>query len=669
MRHPILRDGVEHLSTARWPKEMKKAHLLTAQYLQKHEPVQRAADILAHFVQANKVDEAIGHLEKYGDILVDRVSSVRLIELMSAIEEGKGPLPLICTSLLSRAKAVIGDWEGAREGLKHCENILKNADISSGERAIGYARVASVRAHMAWLKGVPSEANTYCQRAIAALQQGSRLQESPAGTEAQALRLDLLELRATLTLQSGRFLKARELLTEIANIAEESGHDSARLNAMKDLANLSMREGRLHDALATFEKCGQVLQRRVHAELFASVHSQEAHCHRLLGDFDRAVQAIQKSFTVRRLISPEAMAHALLTMAQIDAAMENDAEAEMLFRRALSAADKTANSALRVRVRIWLCEHLCKKADELDEAEALLNGMSSFVGNLDRSYPVLAALKGMNSGLILRGKGETSEAIVQFSKAQVTFKKLHLPYYEALCYLHTAKCHFEKSQNGELSDSSRIRTFSDKACAIANKHMFVFGRQTSVLPLLEAAAGIGAIEASRYLSRLRGIEFVPTEEQVFVHEPSDVQAEGQNCIITQEGLKFVETAELDALMANMNKEILNIVIAGGKTNFIHKGVKQTGDLKRIIVPLLRTLLSNAGDEVKAPKLAAAVWGEGEYNQKARTRLKVAISRLRTLLSSDGKYLTTIPGKGPNRAENTGYRIEKELEFLWLEKMG
>lgn len=663
MRHPLLRDAIEHVSLARWPRKVLTFHKMAATFFSKHAPSERAPDVVAHFLAAGEFQAAIVHTERHGDRLVDRVSSKRLWEWLSTMERSAGPLPLRSSALFAQVKAARGDWSGAKASLGQCEQLLKSPKLTTSERTLGYARIAGVQAHMAWLRGITNEANTFSQRAMAAVEQAARTGPLKDKDSVAALQLDLLELRATLLLDAGRYLRARETLSQVVILAQAHGQGDALLSARKDLGILAMREGQLREAMQRYEECIPGLNRRAQPELYSSLYSNMANCLRLQGHYDRAIQAATSALSVRRFVSLETSSYALFVSAQIQQAAEIWEEAQDLFEAAFEGAEQTGNGVLRASVRVWYAAFMTRKGKN-DEATALLDEIPRFIGNLERSYPMLWGLAETVLGHQKLNDGDHREAIAHYTRSLSSFQKLKAPFYEGTSFLNIAHAHYQRKAAGELSDASRIRSFSEKACRIANTHGYRFGENERHGPVLALAASTGSVETSHYIGCLKG-NFEDKPGPVSVPVPEESQEMGTR-LVSQEGSRQIHPSEVATLLESINPEILNVIILNGKTEILHKGKRQTGDLKRIILPLMRMLLAHAGSEVKAPVLAAHVWGDTPYDQKARTRLKVAISRLRTLLGEDSKHLTTIPGRGPNRAENTGYRIEKQLQFLWLE---
>ena len=173
----------------------------------------------------------------------------------------------------------------------------------------------------------------------------------------------------------------------------------------------------------------------------------------------------------------------------------------------------------------------------------------------------------------------------------------------------------------------------------------------------------GSVDVAKYMGTTAEGE---SPEQAESSSPQIAQETWTAFVMTPDGVKGITQSEFSTLKQSIQPKYFNVIVSGSKVEILHRNKQYGGELKRVIVPLLRLLLRSPGEMITGPKLVEEIWGNVDYDQKARTRLKVAISRLRTLLGPDGKLLKTQPGKGPNRAHKTGYSIDKGFAFLWLE---
>jgi DNA-binding winged helix-turn-helix (wHTH) protein len=85
--------------------------------------------------------------------------------------------------------------------------------------------------------------------------------------------------------------------------------------------------------------------------------------------------------------------------------------------------------------------------------------------------------------------------------------------------------------------------------------------------------------------------------------------------------------------------------------------------RRVLVPLLVTLVSAGDAAVDAEALHREVWGVDRFDAVAQTRLKVAVSRARSVLGA--RAIETMRARSPGGVAITRYRLAPTLAFVVL----
>ncbi len=660
---PMLRESLRHLFNATESRAIHRAEALAAKHLLEVGPDDFAPEIVAHLIAAGQTGDALTHMEDTAGRLLTRVSASRLLSWITQLTATEGALPFHCSALHAQVLSASGRWEEARAAISHCESILRSdLSASKAEQTIGFAQIASVQAHIAWLRGRANEANAYCHRALAALRQARRQRGEMNESRVTRLHFRLLQLDARLKLEAGQHEQAREILLNIANEAETTGQILDRADALKDLGVLAKREGRVGVAVEHFNEALPLASRSASPGLYGTLRSHLAGCHVMLGEHELARERLEEALSVRRAVNPEDVAYSLLVSAALHVSMEDSDKALTDYQRALELVGHVANMRMRAEV-LTRYAALLARTGKPGEARRLIDRIRTFVGDLRRVEPSLAALIDMTRGAIAMGEQRLHDAATVLTGARDAFSRISFRYHEAHASLLLAEVVHHRCVKRGARMAPEVRTHVERSAKIANIHGYDFGQPTRFEPLFDVATRIGGVEARQHTLRVRG------EVPALTLPPEPLDNEGSSGmyrLLCPDGERLIARNEAERLRTTMNVEHLNIFHLDDTCEIHHRGQRQTGELKRVILPLMRTLMRQPGEEVRAPNLASAVWGEGPYDQRARTRLKVAISRLRSLLGPDACHLRTIPGTGPQRSSKTCYVLDRELPFIWVE---
>lgn len=665
-RAPLLRESLRAMIWRKDPSAVVQAHRRAAEHLTQRDPEGAAADIVAHYLAAGDLKMALDHMQLHADRLLEVVAADRLRGWLDHLEKEIGPLPFRSTAMLARVRAEAGDWSGSRQALLRCERSMREmAALGVGQLAIARARVAAVQAHTAWLRGLSREADTFCQRALRSLDEAPPELSSDDLEAAEAMRFDLFQLRARLLLEAGHHDQAREALDRIVQGASVSLRTRAEAHARKELGFLTAREGDVSAAIRHYEQALQLVDRQADPDLYGLLSSRIARCHLMQGRWDEARDRLREGLSVRRRAgSLSGIATTLAVFAELNIAEEQPAEAGVHFRQAVTVMERFADMKLRAEIltsyATFLAEH-----GQVDEAREMADRVQGLVGDLARVEPTLSALHDEARAAIAVSEGHIDDAPALLQKARDRLVRLSAHYHVARTDLLTAEVYYKQHESGRENVRPSISLLCEQACSVATRFGYHFGQRSRFRPVLELAAFDGGPESAAYLKR--GAE--PVTLPLSSPTPSaDADTRPRFRLFGPQGERVVDAAELGRVLHKPDGAVLTVLQVDGRCEIRHRGTVTLAELKRVALPLLRALITHPGKNMPAANLTELVWGAGPYDQKARTRLKVAISRLRDMLGEDGRHIKTVRGPGTRRASSTAYRLDPAFSFLWVEPL-
>lgn len=663
-RAPLLRESLRAMIWRKDQAAVLQAHRRAAEHLAQRDPEGAAADVVAHFLAAGDLRAALGHMQLHADRLLEVVAAERLRGWLDLLEREIGPLPFRTTAMLARVRAEAGDWSGSRQALLRCERSMREmAAQGTGQLAVARARVAAVQAHTAWLRGLSREADTFCQRALRSLDEAPPELAADDLEAAEAMRFDLFQLRARLLLEAGHHEQAREALDRIVQGASVSLRTRAEAHARKELGLLTAREGDVTTAIRHYEQALQLIDRQADPDLYGLLSSRIARCHLMQGRWDEARDRLREGLSVRRRAgSLSGIATTLAVFAELNIAEEQPAEAGVHFRQAVTVMERFADMKLRAEILTAYAAFLAENG-HVEEAREMADRVQGLVGDLARVEPTLSALHDEARASIAVAEGHVDEAPGILQKARDRLVRLSAHYHVARADLLTAEVYYKQHEAGRDNVRASITLLCEQACSVANRFGYHFGQRRRFRPVLELAIFDGGAESAAYFKR--GAE--PVTLPLSSPTPAlDTDNRPRFRLFGPQGERIVDSSELGRVLHKPDGAVLTVLQVDGRCEIRHRGSVQLAELKRVALPLLRALITHPGKNLPAANLTEAVWGAGPYDQKARTRLKVAISRLRDMLGEDGRHIKTVRGPGTRRASSTAYRLDPAFSFLWVE---
>ena len=110
-------------------------------------------------------------------------------------------------------------------------------------------------------------------------------------------------------------------------------------------------------------------------------------------------------------------------------------------------------------------------------------------------------------------------------------------------------------------------------------------------------------------------------------------------ITTRDGVRPTDEDEIAALAAGAEPSALIVFVADQRLS--NYGKKLDLGQKRVILPLLLHFLRNPDQSFTMAELATLIWQADAINPSIQTKVKVAVSRLRTLLGKSRNYVITL----------------------------
>jgi len=138
-------------------------------------------------------------------------------------------------------------------------------------------------------------------------------------------------------------------------------------------------------------------------------------------------------------------------------------------------------------------------------------------------------------------------------------------------------------------------------------------------------------------------------------------------LVDRSGRRGANARDVESATSNADKSTLvlwvdeQLLLNGGKETSLAE--------KRVILPLLRHFLMHPNDVFTMGQLSAQVWGTSDAKKAMQTKVKVAISRLRSLLGKDRPYIVTsrVPD-GDDGATVVAYGLAEGFDYLLTERV-
>lgn len=664
---PLVREALHELFRLDDEVATREAHRRAAEHLLGcAEPTSadgRVRRALDHLVAARAFERLLTVLEPVAELLLLAGYHRRLAKALVALEGHYATLPLWACYYLARVYVGLGQWDHAKTHLDSCRARLGDAE-ALGDLWRWHPRVHFGLGELYWRRGMPSEARTYCQRGHDYLDQQLRRGAVPeeCREEALGLRLEMLLLLGTLRLEAGLLDKAREVFEMARELAREAGQTRAEALALDDLGLIARRRGDIGRAAAAYETALALVVRAEDIDSYSRIALHLGECRRLVGDIDGATELLADAVALRADTGhPESIAAATVALAVARAAAGDTEEADTCFRRGLAELDFVEAPRTLATCAIQYATFLARQGRPV-AARTQWEAASTLIATRLRAAPPLVALRRAAAGEIARAEGQLGRAVTELSHAAELYENLGAAFEVARLRWRLAAVEHERlSQpaNGDSAgaagaaqgqpDPDDVVAALELACAAANKGGYRLGPDAGSEELCRVGCTFGEPQTISYCARVLGrlgVELQARDETAG-GSPEPTPYDRLKAAETAAGA-YVVTTRADSASAS-EEDIEQLVATAGESELvlhlprqemINHGKRVALGQKRIILPLLVHFLRRPDGAFTMNQLATDVWESPTLDDGIRTKVKVAISRLRSLLGKARPYILT-----------------------------
>jgi tetratricopeptide (TPR) repeat protein len=605
---------------------LARARVTIARFYERRGDDGDLADAIDQWLAVGDRTRALRALRMAAPDALERGREASLLEVCERLHECAGPSPCWLTYLLACALERRGDLLRA---------------------ATAFASVATRRSARSpgW---VPEAAELHASAGLLELRLGyvaraelsrdaARLASKPRGSAR------LAHLEARLALGRGALDEAEQRFDRAALLATRSQDSAERAEAISGLGVIAMRRGRPRDAVEHYRRALAESRMVPGVARTARILANHAGARSMLGDWSAAAQ-FEQAAELRESIGD--LAGAANSIAGAALAREGAGEAERALEMldlAKRNADSGGDPALGFEIRLLRSCVAARLGDvttaraELRAADVLRRRLEQLdpllEGLLDETYAELA-LAGRDAGACARA-ARRALGVYRAQRAAYLAARVHLLLArnaERLGRVAVALAHLRGVASRVVPSGARLST------AWASRRVLELGLESSTEEVRHVAAHLLARPEAPLPTARRNDGFR---------------------VIDRRGAHRRTEREVARLRANPPDAFVDLP----RSEVVARGVVHPFAARRILVPLLLALLT-AADTLDAESLHREVWGIDRFDAAARTRLKVAVSRARSLLGHDA--IETHSSRSPSGALVTRYGLSRTIELTVLQ---
>jgi len=672
--NPMLRQALLDMVSRESRSLYRAAHRRAAAWLLAASP-EPSTDALDSLLEAGEFDTLLSTLEQHAERLFLAGYHGHLARWLLRLEERYAKLPYWANYYLGRVYVVRGEWEQARSYLDHCMRNLDDAG-EEGEAWRWHPRVCLGYAEMYQQRGMGTDAATYCRRGLGFLRQAARRQRfGPEETrEAQLLEVRMLLLQGALRLEAGSYGKVREIFEEARALSERAGLSAYAARSLDHLGTIAARLGDMSEARARYEEALSLASRERDPDLYAEIAAHLAVNHRMTGRVDTALALLRDVREIREVFGqPATVAEVLTELATLRAMMGDGASAEDLFRRAVRLLDVIGSVAVRVKVLNHYAVFLATEG-RLYEAQTMRERAEGLVSVLRRPDPALLAGHAATAMELAVARGQLEEGLSHLGQAVARQERLGARYDIARLYWRAADIHHRLFVSGQRETPESVISYLELAATDANHYGYVFEPVPGEDELLVVAYTAGLPEARRYAAARLGL---PEEGEAgvaprlpdptgarYLRFQQRAQRRDAFLVTSPEGVEGFSEEAVERLVQDRGASSLILLL--DEQEMVNFGVRKSLAQKRVILPLLVHFLRHGRESFSMLELAQSVWGAEDLNDSMKTKVKVAISRLRSLLGKGRSFIVTARRPERDGRSVVTYGLAPDLLYFLVE---
>lgn len=672
---PVCRGFLVRGFAARDPDGFREANRRAAELLIARGEVATVA-LFDHLVAADERERLSSMLAPHADELWERGEHDALERWLDALVGHFATPPLWVDYARARVLGRRGRFDEARD---HLEHLRQQLDQGRGDEAIWrwQPRLALAYGELGWRRGALSEARTWTQRGVDFIDQARRRGRIPAAAvdEVEDLRVGLEALAALIAMDVSSGERAREALREALNHAHDDRHLATRATLYVELVWNEVRLGDLGACRGAVTEALASLASR-HTWARAQLVAADAVAMVAAGDLDGG---LARSLEARALLGRGGDASAAVRvwsgLARVRAWRGERVEA----REAQRAALEQARVAGRAGLLGEALDHLAILDLATGEAEAAGRHHAAAEGHLAQILRLDGYLGATHrealGELRLAGEALPRNGLVHLEAARDAYERFGAMHDVARLHWRLAELHHRLAEADSEGARADMLSQLEDACVIADERDLRLPDEPSRRLLATIGARVGEDELARYcrglLERLGvGEELVDSDDGRAVdgYEALRIVTVGRAStpfrVFTRDGARWVDEEAYAAAHAEGGPALVALVEEQALINF---GKRVDLGQKRVMLPLLLAFLRAPDEAFTMHELALTVWGPDEAAGPAmQTKVKVAISRLRSLLGKGRKYIVTTR-KDEGGESVAAYQLAPNLAFRIVER--
>lgn len=680
-----IRQGLRTALKREDPDAYREANRRIAEHLLKTAEAP-SIHLLRHLFESGQQDAFMGVVEKEGNRLVRQGHHQQLALWMDTLQSSQKVLPMWANFQLAHIYSLRGSWEQARAYLDRCKGQVSSLQ-DDGERLLWPPRINRAYAVMCARRGMYADARTYCRRGLDYIRQVRR--RSPVSADVDetllGLQLGLLDRLGTNKYAAGLYEKAWDVCFEFRELATARGRQADEHKALIKLGTVAHLKGALTVAEECFAKAFE-MNDQVPADPIRRVELLVAMGWNYLdlGLISRAEELLLEASERAEALSHWAiLARVRLTLGVLYYLTDRDDES----RRAMSAAWELhgviGNLALRGEVLDWGVIVMARLGDKAVVLEHFRIARRLIGGTIRAQQPLVALHKEAEAAVHLM-EGGIEQGVRVLESAVKLYEAMGGRIGLMRCHWHLAWMHQILFVEGRSESPERVFEHLGSAIETAISTGLLLPVRSEMRELLEVGQQFGGPEVVGMCAEVLLERFGMTEGEVNERWNRDGNAAS---------LSIQRHRTFDQLLASVNdywvltrREVIGLTeedvedlqeeSQGGEL-WVHLaeqrldnfGVSVSLAQKRVILPLLVHFLMRHDEDFTMGELAQHVWGAEELDNSMRTKVKVAISRLRSLLGKRRNYIVTGRRHETGKKSEVTYALAPRLEFRLVGLMG
>jgi ATP/maltotriose-dependent transcriptional regulator MalT len=674
--NPAIREVLSALFQGEDPRAFRLAHHRVAEhYLH---TTQDGIATIEHLVEAGDLERAMSLLEPQIDRLYEEGAEATVSRWLRRLEAHFKTLPLWVSYYLARGYMEEGELEQAKRYLERCKAGLRTWE-DAGVLWRWHPRLCFGFATVSWRRGMGDEARTYCRRGLDFMRQLWRKGAVAEGdvAECRKLQLQLLNLLATLKLERGIYDKAQAFASEAVELAQVARSPKAEAAGLRQLGAVASYRGHFSEARASLDAALGLLDASLMPSEHALASFDLARLMRREGHLEAGRTLLESTAPkVAEFAHPGVIARAFAILGEARGEDGDTATARDAFTVALAHAAEVADAKIGAEV---LDRHaiFLARLGEVAEARAQLRRASDVLAGQFKTQVQLNAHHYETRAECAAANRDYEKVELHFGQAIERAQRIGSAYHVARLSWHAARHLNEAFLAGDLESPEPAMSFMVQATEALTGEARTSG-PAAVLESLHVGAAFGEEAVRQRCLEILGARGLSPDACGVAALSADVleryrdyrrraELEDDFVLVDRTGRRGANARDVERAISSAGKSTL--VLWVDEQALLNGGKRTSLAEKRVILPLLRHFLCHPGEVFTMAQLSSQVWGSPDAKKAMQTKVKVAVSRLRSLLGKDRPYITTsrVP-QGDDGETVVAYGLAEGFDYLLTERV-